>query len=181
MTGLDLSPTIALLVSWMVAFIFIAAARHKLVARVRFQASLMAYELVPEKLVGVAAGGLTITEIVVVVGCLLAYPPVMLVGAGLFLVYGVAMAINLRRGRQFIDCGCGDEPTPLGLGLLVRNCALCGLTVGAAGGVPALGFAAGWSLLIAGVGALLAYGIYAAIDQLLANSGRHRRLWLGVS
>ena len=105
----------------------------------------------------------------------------MLIGAGLFLLYGVAMAINLHRGRQFIDCGCGDEPTPLGIGLLLRNAALCGLTVAAAGGVPDLGIAAGWSLLIAGIGAALAYGIYAAIDQLLANSGRHRRLWLGVS
>ena len=180
MAGLDLNQTIALLVCWMVALIFAVAAKHKVFSWVRFRASFAAYDLVPEALVSPVAGGLAVAEVLVVIGCLLAQPLALLAGAGLFLIYAIAMGLNLRRGRSFIDCGCGDEPTPLGIGLLLRNCALCGLAVGAAGGLPELGNA-GAFVVIAGIGAAIAYGIYAAIDQLLANRGRHRRLWLGVS
>ncbi len=180
MTGVALSQTVALLVSWLVALIFAAALRHKVQSWARFKASFAAYRLVPERLVTPVAVVLAGLEGWVVLGCLAGLPAALLTGGGLFFVYGVAMAINLFRGRRFIDCGCGDEPTPLGAGLLVRNLVLVGLATAAAGGVPDMR-SAGLEVLVALLGAGVAYGIYAAIDQLLANRGLHRRLWLGVS
>ena len=45
-------------------------------------------------------------------------------GAALLLAYAAVMAINLVRGRRFIDCGCGGAAQPLSLGLVLRNVVL---------------------------------------------------------
>ncbi len=173
-------PTIALLVSWLLALIFAVSVRHKLASWPRFKASFAAYEIVPERLLTPAAIFLVICEALVVVGCLLAQAEAIAAAAAMLLVFALAMTINLVRGRRYIDCGCGDEPTPIGLGLLLRNGVLFGMAVAAAGSVP--GFEApGAMLFIAAVGAAIAYGIYATVEQLLVNRGRHQRLWLGAS
>ena len=46
--------------------------------------------------------------------------------AALLVVFAWAMAINIRRGRRAIDCGCGRSQLrqPLGWGLVVRNVVL---------------------------------------------------------
>ncbi|MBU2097120.1 MAG: hypothetical protein KKD00_00005 [Gammaproteobacteria bacterium] len=62
-------------------------------------------------------------EVVVALGMLfdLSRPYAGLAAAILLAVYGIAMAINLNRGRSSIDCGCGDTPQPLSSWLVVRN------------------------------------------------------------
>ena len=49
----------------------------------------------------------------------------------LLLVYTVAVAMMLRRGRAGADCGCGGlvGGIPIGPGLLVRNMAMCALAL----------------------------------------------------
>ncbi len=173
-------PTIALLVSWLLALIFAVSVRHKITSWPRFKASFAAYEIVPESLITPAAAILVACELIVVVGCLFAMAEAMTAAAGLLLVFGLAMTINLVRGRRYIDCGCGDEPTPIGIGLLLRNAVLFGMAIAAAGTVPGLDVPAAM-LFIAALGAVVAYGLYAIIEQLLANRGRHQRLWLGAS
>ena len=176
--------TVALLIGWMTALIFAAAVRHKILARERFKASFLAYDLVPAGLVGPAVTLLIVAEVGVVLGCLAMLPAALYAAAALLLLYAAAIGINLLRGRRSIDCGCGDEPTPLGPGLLVRNGVVCVLSVAAAtglSGTDSIVQGTAGSMLVAALGAAIAYGIYASVEQLLANRGRHRRLWLGVS
>ena len=104
----------------------------------------------------------------------------LIIAAGLLVIYAVAIGVNLKRGRRQIDCGCGDEPTPLSRALVVRNCVLVALAAGAYA-LP-VAFTPAWqTAMVAAAAALVAFGIYSAIEQLLVNRGRHARLWLGVS
>jgi hypothetical protein len=94
-------------------------------------------------------------------------------------IYFIAMAINMGRGRRFIDCGCGDEPSPLSVILLGRNLLLMvvafstfylGLWVGSKGIID--------GLVVLSI-VMIAGGLYLTLDQLLVNQGKYRRLWLG--
>lgn len=166
-------------VCWLLAAVFLVALHHKVSAAPRFRAALAAYKLVPPAWLRPVAWGLTVLEMVALVLLLLVRPEGLIIAAGLLLVYGAAMAVNLLRGRRLIDCGCGDEPTPLSGALLGRNGVLIGLALAA---LPAA-FAPAYSLdvLAAAFGLCLpAITLYFAVDQLLANEGRYRRLWLGV-
>jgi len=166
-------------ISWLLAAVFAGACGHKVGEWQRFRAAFAAYRIVPEGLVGAVAGIVTLAEVLVVLA-LIILQPVGLIGAALLLgVYLVAISINLARGRRHIDCGCGDEPTPLSYRLLVRIGLLAGLAVwaGWAHGIAGVSWAAGFVALVA---ALVAFGIYMAVEQLIANRGRHERLWLGV-
>ncbi|WP_448663156.1 MauE/DoxX family redox-associated membrane protein [Sphingomonas sp. CJ20] len=77
--------------------------------------------------------------------------------AGLLLCFAGAIAINLRRGRAYIDCGCamGSARRPISRGLALANVALAGAALAAA--VPAAtlpglavanGYAAGFVLFL---------------------------------
>ena len=167
------------MISWLLAAVFASACRHKLVEWQRFRAAFAAYRIVPEGLVGAVAGLVTLTEILVVLALILLWPAGLFGAALLLGVYLVAIGVNLARGRRHIDCGCGDEPTPLSYRLLVRNALLSGLALwaGWAHGTAGVSWAAGFVALVA---ALVAFGIYMAVEQLIANRGRHERLWLGV-
>lgn len=118
-----IDPLITIVIATSLAMLFLLAARHKLVAPLRFQAQLAAYQLVPESLLKPVTLVLPWIEIVVAAGMLFALtrPFAGLAATLLLSVYAAAMAINLRRGRSKIDCGCGDTPQPLSSWLLVRN------------------------------------------------------------
>ena len=85
----------------------------------------------------------------------------------LFVLYAVAISINLFRGRRHIDCGCGGDGTAIGWGLVVRNVVLAGLALpqqippddllGAGVALTLCTIALGW----------LSYAIF---NQLFANS-----------
>ena len=168
-------------VCWMLGLLMASAARHKLLNWARFKASFAAYRLVPGRMVTASAALILAAEVAVSFGLFALMKPALLAAAALLMVYMVAMAINLARGRRFIDCGCGDEPAPLSYMLLARNTVLAGLAVWAAlvqGGTSSLTWLAGGVALVA---AVLAYGVYLSIEQLLANRARYDRLWLGVS
>ena len=170
-----------LVTCWLLAAIFAVALRHKIVAWPRFKASFAAYRIVPEALVSMVAGLLVVAESVTLVALLWLQPLGLLLAGGLLAIYAAAIGINIGRGRRHIDCGCGDEPTPVSLILVGRNAVLIGLALTAYTLQPALQELSLWAAVVAFVAALVAFGIYLAMEQLIANRGRHQRLWLGVS
>ncbi|WDF72039.1 MauE/DoxX family redox-associated membrane protein [Novosphingobium sp. KACC 22771] len=95
-----------------------------------------------------------------------------LAGGGVLLLFGWAMAVNLRRGRGFIDCGCGHAELrqPLSWMLVVRNLVLA---------LPLLAFAAlgpdlhdGLALIaamVAGLAVWLGYNLFNALAALQSS------------
>ena len=175
------STVLVCLISWLLAAVFAQACRHKLVAWQRFRASFLAYRIVPEKLVTVVGRSLVGLELAIVLGLIFLQTAALWAAAGLLMLYAVGIGINVMRGRQLIDCGCGDEPTPVSWVLVARNLTLAGLAALAVR-YAALGVEVSWLSGSIALGmCLIAVGLYSAIEQLLANRGRHQRLWLGVA
>lgn len=123
-----IDPLITVVIATSLAMLFLLAAKHKIAAPRRFEAQLAACRLVPDTLLTPSARLLPAFEIVVALGMLFAAtrPVAGIVAALLLCVYAVAMAINLRRGRSRIDCGCGDTAQPLSSWLILRNIVLAG-------------------------------------------------------
>ncbi len=121
-----IDPLLPLVVSTSLALLFFMAARHKMSDRLRFQAQLGAYCLVPDAMLPATSRTLPWLEMALVF--LLLIPatraPAAAGAAALLAVYALAMAINIRRGRREIDCGCGGEPQTLSVVLLGRNVVL---------------------------------------------------------
>lgn len=134
----------------LVGLIFLTAAWGKLRHRLEFQGVVANYKLLPDILV--APFALILPPLEAVVGALLptglVSPWTELTAAGLLAVFAAAMAINIRRGRTDIDCGCFQSALKQTLGwtLVARNAVLV-LAVGAAAvpsaAIPAWGRAEG--------------------------------------
>ena len=169
--------TIAL--STLVGLIFLTAAIAKLRDMARFEGVVANYRLLPPLLVRPVARLLPATEL----GLALLLPTgwggvVAGTAAALLLVlFAGAMAINIRRGRRRIDCGCGDHRpgAMLGWGQVARNLAL-GLPL------PILAATAGtvtpdWKILMLGWGAglllFLLDRVAAAFADLNTRAGQH--------
>lgn len=128
-----LDPIISTLAALTLSALFANAALHKVRHRAWFRRQLKAYQLLPGRLLTPVAIGLPLLELATAVALL--WPPVRsgagIIAAALLTLYGWAIAINLWRGRQTMDCGCSGPAVrhPLQPGLLVRNAALVGLTL----------------------------------------------------
>lgn len=143
--------------------VFLRGAAHKFFDFSWFAHTLAEYRILPGVLAVPAAGFLLAAEAAVTV-CLVLPPtrPFAAVGAVVLLaLYGTAIAINLRRGRTRIDCGCGGTGQGLSWFLVLRNVVLAGFAlvaaqapisadVGLIGWVTALAAIASFWLLLAG-------------------------------
>jgi len=81
------------------------------------------------------------------------------------------MAVNLARGRSYIDCGCAGpgRRQPLRPRLVARNLVLVGVALLAAGPVSSRAWV--WmDAFTAGAGALVLLLLYAAVDGALAHA-----------
>lgn len=168
-------------VSWTLACVFGTALHHKLDDPARFRASLAAYRLVPESLTMGACIAVILLESLTVCALLLATPLGLLLATLMLAGYALAMAINVLRGRQHIDCGCGDAPTPVSWFTVARNLCLIALAFWALTmhtTWPALDI---WGVLFCAASAAIAFGLYQCAEELLANRSRHQRLWLGIT
>ena len=137
------------------------------------------YRLLPDALTGPVAGLLPWGEGAVGLALLLA--PVApglgragaLAGGGLLLLFGWAMAVNLRRGRGFIDCGCGHDTLrqPLSWLLVGRNLvlALPLLAHAALGLVPPQGMAL-VAAMVAALAVWLGYHLFNALAALQSSA-----------
>ena len=121
-----IDPLLPLVISSSLALLFFMAARHKLSDNRRFEAQLAAYQIVPAPVLRVSARTLPWIEMSLVFLLLIPFTRAFAasIAATLLIMYALAMAVNIRRGRSEIDCGCGDKPQTLSVLLLVRNAVL---------------------------------------------------------
>lgn len=164
-------PLLQFLIAMPLALLFASAGVYKLRQSARFQAQLAAYELLPKKLLGATSTTLGLTELVIALALLLplARPAAAISATVLLLTYAAAMTINLARGRNFIDCGCGDTPVLLSPWLLARNAVLA--AAAAALSVPAgERTLTGADMIIAVFAIPVLIFTYRAAEQLLANA-----------
>lgn len=166
-----LAPLLAATATAFTVLLFARAAFHKLSDVSAFAGIVADYRIVPERLAQTAAALLAGAEFAVIV--LLLVPGLRpfgaLLAAGLLALYGAAILVNLRRGRDSVDCGCGGPPQPLSAALVLRNAALAAFALAAA--------AAGDVRLSVGEGVCAvssAFALFAAliaVEQILANAG----------
>jgi hypothetical protein len=177
-----IDPLVIRLIAVALGVLLLGAAGHKVLPGSGFEAILADYRLLPASLCKVAARLVPGIEALLGLGWLagFAMPVVAPLTAGLFAVYGVAIAVNLLRGRVHIDCGCGlggRSPADQGLSwlLVVRNglLVLAALLPLAAAAPRKLG-AVDWATLAAAL--VTAALLYGAITQLTAN-GAAIRTW----
>ena len=169
-------PAAAGIVVGALALILIGAAWHKFAEPSAFLSALAGYRLVPEALLGAAALIAPVIEAALALGLLIPVTrTTALAGAALLLgTYGGAMAVNLLRGRSYIDCGCGGAAHPLSWGLVARNALLVVIALAFAGPTVErpLDWIDGITLL---VGVLAFYVTYLMADELLRQASRMGR------
>jgi uncharacterized membrane protein YphA (DoxX/SURF4 family) len=119
-----MEPVISWTLRVALALLFAISVWEKVQGFSKFKRAMRDYELIPRAWVSIAARSLIVCEGVVAIA-LVATPWSGLGVIGLLVVYCVAIAINLARGRAEIDCGCGGtDGQPLSSLLLVRNALL---------------------------------------------------------
>jgi hypothetical protein len=163
----------------MLALVLLRAAWHKARDLRGFQVALDDYALLPGSWTPAVALGLVAAE--VALAAFLLVPATAAAGglaaAVLLVLYSGAMAVNLLRGRRWIDCGCGGAMAGrvVGEALLVRNAGLVLVAFVAAAPISARSLSGVDALTIAfGGGAAIL--LYVATDLALAQSARGRAL-----
>ena len=159
------------------ALVMFAAAWHKFSEPDSFAGALAGYQILPHWAVTPVARVLPVVEAVLGVGILvpITRPFALPVLAVLVVVYALAIAVNLARGRRNIDCGCGGATHPVSWGLVVRNLVLAAAALVASR--PMLDRAVDWfdaTTLVLGV--LAFYGLYLMADELLRQASRLAQL-----
>lgn len=179
------------------ALIFALAALHKMDDRNTFLSILKAYKILPRFMLRASALCIPMLELMLALGWLQAgllgsrYPVIVVASAGLLIVYGLAIAINLLRGRTDIDCGCNlisarksapadkgsESQQSISTNLIWRNVCLALLTLTAL--TPITARQLGVIDYIGLAGALLVLVLlYASLTQLMATN-QIIRSWRG--
>lgn len=173
--------TLALrLITMLFALLLITAGANKLNDMRRFRAVLENYRIIPTQIVGVFALLLPCVEILIGLGWIFAWriDLVSVFTAALLAVYAFAIALNLFRGRTYIDCGCGFSSTKtlgvnseiqqLSIWLVYRNILFIVLALLASSETKLRAFVMldYFSIIAATIVLVFAYG---AFNQLLVN------------
>jgi Methylamine utilisation protein MauE len=154
----------------MLATVFGLAAFAKLRALDEFIGVVHNYRVLPEVLARPVAYGLPPLEAAIAVG-LLIEPTRMLAASGamvLLLVFGLAMGVNLVRGRVEIDCGCFAAALKqrISWSLVGRNVVLIGLALLALRSPPPARMLTWLDLVTVGAAVLGMVLLYVAFTQL---------------
>ncbi len=129
----QIDPVISWAVALSVAVLFAAAANHKLRDWRRFRDVMRNYKLLPEALLPLSA--ITLIAFECSAAILLVFIATRSLGAVLsaciLVVYAVAIAVNLRRGRIDLDCGCLGigRRQPVRWWMVARNLAIAALAL----------------------------------------------------
>jgi len=168
-----LDPAIVLIARLAIGCLLLYAATHKLRDMLAFRLSLGAYRLLPETIVTPAAYLLVLVEILLGLACLAMWRMGYLGAMALLAAYTIAILINLSRGLDSIDCGCGGPPQPLSYALVLRNGLL--LIVGAVAASDSAMRSLGWldAMIIAMAISVLAF-LFGAANLLLVARTRFR-------
>lgn len=127
----DIGTLFILVTRLALGILFATAAIAKLRNRRDFYAAALAYRLLPPRLAIKLAVILPWVEAGIAIGLMAGLGIAWHAAAGLLLVYALAMAVNIARGRHDLDCGCGGPPQPLSIWLVVRNFVLAGAALAA--------------------------------------------------
>lgn len=155
------------------AALLLSAAWHKLRDPIGFWQAVSGYKLLPQALEKPVSRIIPLAETLIALSLFLfsesALP--MLAALSLWIVYGGAIAINLLRGREELECGCGGigADQKIHWGLVLRN----GVLAIATGFLllPATSRALGWfDYATAGFALLILLLIYATAEHLLRNA-----------
>ncbi len=153
-----------------IALIFVRAAWHKLSEFTEFTGFVADYKVLPERLVQPASMAIVAAEVLVVA---LQFVPGgnvfgLALAAAMLSLYAAVMALNIRRGRTFIECGCGGAVQPLAWSLVVRNAVLVLVALSAIfTGQYALDAAGAITSIISGVAV---WAVFLLAEQIIANS-----------
>jgi hypothetical protein len=132
----QLDPALSWIAALGTSLLFAASVVHKLRDWPRFVGALDNYRVLPAAGSGAAAWLVVALEACAAV--LVAIPATRAAGAllaaGMLLAYGAAIALNLRRGRTSLDCGCVGlaQRRRIGPELVVRNAILAAIALLAA-------------------------------------------------
>jgi hypothetical protein len=121
-----MDPIFSLIIRTGLGLLFATAAFSKLRNRRDFYAAVLAYQLMPPRWAINLAGILPWIEVAIAIGLVLEVTLARISAAGILLAYALAMTVNIRRGRRDIDCGCGGDPQPLSVWLVIRNLIMAG-------------------------------------------------------
>lgn len=132
-----MDPLLLQIISFGFALLFLIAAAHKFSNQKLFQANFEAYEIVPKGFSGLVTRIIPLLELFLGIGWLaigifaINLESVTLISIGLLASYTLAIGVNLRRGRNYIDCGCsfsnnnasnsGKGSQQISPGLVYRN------------------------------------------------------------
>lgn len=170
-----IDPLIARVIGCGFAVLFIGAAWHKLSAPERFAAILRDYQLLPAFLIRPLTFLIPAIELTLVLGWIsgLATWITAITSAALLATYALAIAINIVRGRIYIDCGCGfgasgGEEQALSSSLVTRNILLIGVALLSLVPTTARGLGI-TDLVIIFASVLIAVLLYASSEQLIQN------------
>lgn len=123
----------ALAIRTLISLVFLTAAYAKLRHWAPFQGVVANYRLLPDAMLAPTAYLIPPVELLLGATLLLglARPWPELSAAGLLSLFALAMAINLRRGRRHIDCGCFQSALKQTLSwvLVMRNVLLALLMI----------------------------------------------------
>jgi uncharacterized membrane protein YphA (DoxX/SURF4 family) len=155
--------------------LFVSAGARKLMHWQEFRGVVAAYRVVPEISTTPVAAIVVALELLLGAASILGRGmPFTGVGiAAMLAVFAVAMAINLRRGRTAIDCGCFQTSLrqQLEWRLVGRN-VVCSLIVLLAGIVPDVPGLAHWLLALPAGAAL--FSLYLALNGVWALDASSR-------
>lgn len=166
-----LDPAIGVLLVGCFALLFASAALHKLRAPTQFMEVLGAYQVVPKRLLRFA-WLVPVAELAVAAALFVAAARSVgaLAGAALLALYAGVIALNLRRGRRDLACGCGgaDDARPIAPWMVARNLGLALLLV-----LTLLPWKARplvlTDALTVGAGSAVATLLYVCLDRLLGR------------
>jgi methylamine utilization protein MauE len=174
-----LDPVIGTLTVAAFALLFASAALHKWRNLRHFDQVFAAYALLRASARLRVSWLVPLFETAVAAGLLFdaTLRPAAIAGMLLLLAYGGAMALNLRRGRRDIACGCGgsDEQRPIAAWMAWRNLVLTGLLALAVWPASARALTITDGITI-GCGLGAATLIYLCVDRLGQLADRSRQL-----
>ena len=118
-------PIILVTCSLILSYVFVVASVHKWQNLDGFKSTIVNYQILPEGMSGAFVFSIPAVELICGIALLNPYSASLgaLVAAILLLMYIIAIAINLLRGRRTIDCGCGgtEQKQAISEWLIFRN------------------------------------------------------------
>jgi uncharacterized membrane protein YphA (DoxX/SURF4 family) len=172
---MQLDPLVILIACGVLIAVFVRAIWHKLSDFDVFKALTADYEILPQNLAAATALILVLLESAIVLGLVIPVTRQVaaIVAVLLLAIYAVAIAINLRRGRYLIDCGCGGSGQGLSWFLVGRNAILAVIALMAVAPPAVRGISATDAVVLA-LSVVTVWLLILASEQVAANDA-HRQ------